>query len=102
MSSLLYFSRADVFSNKYIYNASELEPFLLQLFLAPDCALLVDVLHHGEDVGGEQVVHFVAQRRLAQQLGHGRDKTPTWDPLLTYLGSPDKVADGHVEVGVTA
>ena len=56
---------------------------LLQLGLAPDCPLFVDVLHHAVDVGGQQVVHLVAQGRLAQQLG-----------------ALDQVADGHVEVSV--
>ena len=35
------------------------------------------------DVGGEQIVHLVAQRGLAEELG-----------------APDEVADGHVEVSV--
>ena len=56
---------------------------LFDLGSAPDCPLFVDVLHHAVDVGGQQVVHLVAQRGLAQQLG-----------------ALDKVAYGHVEVGV--
>lgn len=51
---------------------------------APHRPLFVDVLHHAVDVGGQQVVHLVAQRGLAQQLG-----------------AFDKVAYGHVEVSVT-
>ena len=50
---------------------------------APHRPLFVDVLHHAVDVGGQQVVHLVAQRGLAEQLG-----------------ALDKVAYGHVEVGV--
>ena len=38
---------------------------------------------HERDVGGQEVVHLVAERGFAQQLG-----------------APHQVADGHVEVGV--
>jgi hypothetical protein len=48
-----------------------------------DAPLLAHVGQHEGDVGGEQVVHLVPQRGLAQQLGPS-----------------DEVADGHVEVGV--
>ena len=42
---------------------------LLDLLDPPDGALLVDVVHHAVGVGGQQVVHLVAQGSLAQQLG---------------------------------
>ena len=45
--------------------------------------LLVHVGEHERDVGGQEVVHLVAERGLAQQLR-----------------APHQVADGHVEVGV--
>jgi hypothetical protein len=45
--------------------------------------LLVHVGQHERDVRGEQVIHLVAQRRLAEQLR-----------------AAHQVADGHVEVGV--
>ena len=48
-----------------------------------DGLLLVHVGQHERDVRGEQVVHLVAQRRLAKQLR-----------------ATHQVADGHVEVGV--
>ena len=56
---------------------------LLPQLLDPEGLLLVHVGEHEGDVGGEQVVHLVAQGRLAEQLG-----------------SPHEVPDGHVEVGV--
>ena len=45
--------------------------------------LLVHVGQHEGDVGGQEVVHLVPQRRLAEELR-----------------PPDQVSDGHVEVGV--
>ena len=63
---------------------SDILLLVLDLGSAPDCPLFVDVLHHAVDVGGQQVVHLVAQGRLAQQLR-----------------ALDKVANGHVEVSVT-
>ena len=45
--------------------------------------LFVHICQHKTDVGGQQVIHLVPQRGLAEQLG-----------------APDQVADGHVEVGV--
>ncbi len=45
--------------------------------------LLVHIGQHERDVGGEEVVHLVAQRGLAEQLR-----------------AAHKVADRHVEVGV--
>ena len=62
---------------------SDILLLVLDLGSAPDCPLFVDVLHHAVDVGGQQVVHLVAQRGLAEQLG-----------------ALDKVAYGHVEVSV--
>ena len=56
-----------------------------QLFPCSYGPLLVDRLHHGECVAGQHVVHFVTQRRLAEQLG-----------------ATHQVADGHVEVRVPA
>ena len=56
-----------------------------QLFLGPDGPLLVDGLHHGEGVGGQHVVHLVAEGGLAEQLGPAH-----------------QVAYRHVEVGVAA
>ena len=55
------------------------------LSLHSECLLLVHVGEHEADVGGEQVVHLVAQGGLAEQLG-----------------APHQVPDGHVEVGVAA
>ena len=51
--------------------------------LFPYGPLLVHVGKHEGYVGGEEVVHLVAERGLAQQLG-----------------APHQVTDGHVEVGV--
>ena len=51
--------------------------------LHPERLLLVHVGEHEGDVGGEEVVHLVAERGLARQLG-----------------APHQVSDGHVEVGV--
>ena len=45
--------------------------------------MFVHICQHQTDVGGQQVIHLVSQRRLAEQLG-----------------APDQVADGHVEVSV--
>ena len=45
--------------------------------------MFVHICQHQTDVGGQQVIHLVPQRGLAEQLG-----------------APDQVADGHVEVGV--
>ena len=74
---------------------SELSMFTLLVFqrqilfcllsLHSECLLLVHVGEHEADVGGEQVVHLVAQGGLAEQLG-----------------APHQVPDGHVEVGVAA
>ena len=47
--------------------------------------MFVHVGQHERDVGGEKVVHLVAEGGLAQQLGPSH-----------------QVADGHVEVGVAA
>ena len=73
--------------NVYIIQSlkSNILLLLLDLGSAPDCPLLVDVLHHTVDVGGQQVVHLVAQRSLAQQFG-----------------ALDEVPNGHMEVRVTA
>ena len=51
----------------------------------PDGLLLVHVGEHEADVGGEKVVHLVAEAGLAEKLG-----------------AADEVADGHVEVSVAA
>ena len=56
--------------------------FVLVLFNSQSF-LLVHICQHETDVGSEQVIHFVAQGRLAEELG-----------------APDQVADGHVEVCV--
>ena len=56
--------------------------FVLVLFNSQSF-LLVHICQHETDVGSEQVIHFVAQGRLAEQLG-----------------APHQVPDGHVEVGV--
>ena len=45
--------------------------------------MLVHVCQHERDVTGEEIIHFVAEAGLAQQLG-----------------AAHQVADGHVEVGV--
>ncbi len=53
------------------------------VLLDPDGLLLVHVGEHERDVAGEEVVHLVAERRLAQQLG-----------------AAHQIADRHVEVRV--
>ena len=55
-----------------------------QLLLDPHWLLLVHVGQHQRNVGGQEVVHFVAQRRLTQQFG-----------------ASNQVTNGHVEIGVT-
>ena len=47
--------------------------------------MFVHICQHQTDVRGQQVIHLVSQRRLAQELG-----------------APDQVPDGHVEVSVAA
>ena len=53
------------------------------LSLDPQRLLLVHVGQHETDVGGQEVVHLIAQRGLTQQLG-----------------ASDQIADGHMEVSV--
>lgn len=52
--------------------------------LNPHAPLLVQIGQHQRYVRGQQVVHFVPERRLAEQLR-----------------AAHQVADGHVEVGVS-
>ena len=51
--------------------------------LNPHGLLLVHVGEHERDIAGEEVVHLVAERGLAEQLG-----------------APHQIADRHVEVRV--
>ena len=56
---------------------------LVLILFNSESFLFVHICQHQTDVGGQQVIHLVAQGRLAEQLG-----------------APDQVADGHVEVSV--
>ena len=56
---------------------------LVLILFNSESFLFVHICQHQTDVGGQQVIHLVAKRRLAEQLG-----------------APDQVADGHVEVSV--
>jgi hypothetical protein len=79
---------ANIWSGYSFFETSRIPAHTLRflssfLLLDPHGLLLVHVCEHERDVAGEQVVHLVAERRLAEELG-----------------APDEVADRHVEVGV--